>query len=84
MSNKPENTVINIKPENTILNPLRGMYIYALVWTCDNTPVRGIDMFTSYHGYIEDVLIPFYEPKGIRVVCISSVEEEVTDVCIGF
>lgn len=77
MNNNAENSVINIKPEN--------MYIYALVWACDNTPIRGMDMFVASYSRAEEVLKPFYEPKGVRVVCISSVDdEENTEPCIIF
>ena len=55
-------------------------YIYALLWACDNTPLRTTGLFEADYDYVETVLKPFYESKGVRVVCVAEVNEEVTQV----
>lgn len=58
---------------------LHGLYYYALIWDCDNTPLKQ-EPFVCYVEYADNVLIPWYAERGIRMVCIDSVCEEITQV----
>lgn len=76
---------VNPFPQNfndlTLLEISNGsLFYFALVWQCDNTPVKSSDIFISNLDYVNLVLKPFYEPKGIRVICIDSIETEVTNI----
>lgn len=58
-----------------------GLYYYALIWACDNTPLKQ-EIFVCYIEHAEKVLIPWYEARGIRMICVGPIEEEVTESII--
>lgn len=52
-------------------------YIYTCVWSCDNTPVKLYGFFEmSYCDALP--LIDWFALRGIRMVCVECVSEEVT------
>lgn len=57
----------------------QGLYYCTLIWKCDGTPVNK-EIFICYVGYIEDYLAKWYDERGIRLVCIEPVNDEVTEV----
>lgn len=59
----------------------QGLYYYALVWKCDNTPLKQ-EIFVCYIGYVEDYLTKWYDERGIRIVCVGPVNEDVTESII--
>ena len=61
------------------MNQTEGLYYYTLIWKCDNTPVNK-EIFICYIGYVEDYLFAWYDTRGIRLVCIEPVNEEITQV----
>lgn len=55
------------------------LYYCALVWACDNTPLKG-EIFTATYERVVTELRPLYEPKGVRVVIVDPVEDEPTEI----
>ncbi len=55
-----------------------GLYYYALIWACDNTQLKQ-GIFVCYIDYADKVLIPWYAERGIRMICVGPIEEEVTE-----
>lgn len=53
------------------------VYIWSCVWECDNTPIQLYGMFRM--EYSRAVLLKaWFANKGVRMVCVSEEQEEVT------
>lgn len=57
-------------------------YIYTCIWACDNTPIKLYGFFEMSYTEAQP-LIKWFASKGIRMVCVEAVDDEVTmDIAI--
>lgn len=52
-------------------------YLWSCVWECDNTPIKLYGIFElDYSSAV--VLKDWFKVRGIRMVCIGEVNDEIT------